>query len=103
MINFLEETIEEIRRAGHKIEDVVCITDTKHYINWNDFKHLADFKYDASYGIHEIQLELTIILNNGTWLERREYDGKEWWVHCTAPTQPKEYGLTIDDIRTFDS
>ena len=43
-----------------------------------------DFTYDDGYGTQEV--EGTIMFKDGTWMERREYDGAEWWVRVKAPT-----------------
>ena len=28
-----------------------------------------------------------ILFSDGSWLERREYDGAEWWKFMTLPTK----------------
>lgn len=43
-----------------------------------------DFTYDNGYGSQE--LFGIVYFNDGTWLERGEYDGSEWWEHITTPT-----------------
>lgn len=43
-----------------------------------------DFTYDNGYGGQE--LFGIVYFNDGTWLERGEYDGSEWWEHITTPT-----------------
>lgn len=42
------------------------------------------FTYDNGYGSQE--LFGIVYFNDGTWLERGEYDGSEWWEHITTPT-----------------
>lgn len=52
------------------------------------FIESLDFNYDAGYGGQE--LFGTVWLNNSeSWLERREYDGSEWWVLKQLPKIPK--------------
>lgn len=46
---------------------------------------LADINYDNGYGGQE--LFGTIVFKDGTWLERAEYDGSEWWAHRKLPTE----------------
>lgn len=48
-------------------------------------KHL-DFEYDDGYGSQEI--DGTIWYSDGTWSDRREYDGSEWWEHQICPSLP---------------
>ena len=50
------------------------------------FLNDLDFEYDDGYGPQEI--EGTVWLKDGTWLERGEYDGSEWWEHRYLPTIP---------------
>ena len=45
-----------------------------------------DFEYDNGYGIQEI--EGCIWYQDGTWSDRREYDGSEWWEHQACPPLP---------------
>jgi hypothetical protein len=74
-------------------------------INWDDLDTIAflregyngvdldlfldklDFEYDSSYG-GQI-LYGNVWLEDGTWLERGEYDGSEWWEHKVCPEIPK--------------
>lgn len=42
--------------------------------------------YDDGYGGQE--LFGTIWLKDGSWYERAEYDGSEWWVHRVCPPLP---------------
>ena len=50
---------------------------------------LADleFKYDAGYGAQKIFGY--IWYKDGTWSERGEYDGSEWWEHKVQPEIPE--------------
>jgi hypothetical protein len=45
-----------------------------------------NFKYDNGFGGQE--LEGTIWYEGGTWSERGEYDGSEWWEHRKCPECP---------------
>ena len=42
-----------------------------------------DFEYDSGYGGQE--LFGYIWYKDGTWSERGEYDGSEWWEHKERP------------------
>jgi hypothetical protein len=50
------------------------------------FLHNIDFMYDAGYGGQEVCG--TIWYQDGTWSERAEYDGSEWWVYKSCPNIP---------------
>jgi hypothetical protein len=45
-----------------------------------------DLEYYESYGSQE--LFGTVWLMDGTWLEREEYGGSEWWVRKATPVIP---------------
>jgi hypothetical protein len=45
-----------------------------------------DFEYDNGYGGQ--YLEGTIWYSDGTWSDRGEYDGLEWWEHRECPSLP---------------
>lgn len=51
---------------------------------------LASIDYDNGYGSQE--LFGTIVFKDGTWLERGEYDGSEWWEHHKLPTEESLLG-----------
>ena len=55
---------------------------------YNSFLHALDFEYDDGYGGQE--LHGTIWYMDGTWSDREEYDGSEWWRHNTCPPIPAE-------------
>lgn len=50
---------------------------------YNDFVSGLDFEYDSGYGVQE--LFGYIWYKDGTWSERGEYDGSEWWEHKKRP------------------
>lgn len=56
--------------------------------DYDEFLKSLDFQYDAGFGGQ--LLFGTIFYANGTWSERGEYDGSEWWVYKTCPEIPKE-------------
>ena len=56
--------------------------------DYNLFLQQLDFEYDSGYGGQE--LFGCVWLKDGTWLERSEYDGSEWWSHKERPNIPEE-------------
>lgn len=44
-----------------------------------------NFSYDEGFGMQYIYGY--ILFSDGSWLERREYDGAEWWKFMTLPTK----------------
>ncbi len=53
-----------------------------------EFLQKLDIKYDNGYGGQE--LYGTIWYKDGTWSDREEYDGSEWWRYNSCPPVPKE-------------
>lgn len=53
-----------------------------------DVLPLLDFEYDNEYGGQE--LLGNIWYADGTWSERDEYDGREWWEYKVCPPIPNK-------------
>ena len=51
------------------------------------FLALINFRYDSGYGGQE--LYGTIWYEDGTWSNRGEYDGSEWWEYQSMPEIPE--------------
>lgn len=66
--------------------------------DWDGFLNLIDVNYDSGYG--EQELFGTIWYENGTWSERGEYDGSEWWSLNKCPDIPETL-LNVAGIRDF--
>lgn len=91
MTNLLAETLEIMARSEHTPEDVVyvgSVYDNPHGCSWSEFEQLADVEYDAGYGGAEVAEDLMVIFSDGSWLERGEYDGSEWWEFKRSPRIP---------------
>lgn len=98
MRNLLQETIEVLNEHNKTLDDVVCICDIgerwdrekREYIDFSgrisveDFKKIADRKYDSGFGCAEVNENL-LVIGDDFWLERREYDGSEWWEYQVFP------------------
>ena len=53
-----------------------------------DFIESLDYDYDSGYGGQE--LFGTVWFKDGTWADRGEYDGSEWWNYNKCPEIPKD-------------
>lgn len=56
-------------------------------IDVNDSIDKLNFKYDNDFGKQE--LFGYVVFKDKTWLERDEYDGREWWEYKCCPTKEK--------------
>ncbi len=109
MINLWDETIKIITGHGKKWDDVKFIlncfehkfSSTRSHIfeiTKEDFECIAKkLNYDAGYGAQIINPELKIV-GDGWWLERHEYDGKEWWDFKIQPTKPTQ---SINEAKAY--
>ena len=89
-MNAKEELLKHIKDRDVKY---VRVVDKRLYDNEPTFEGTLaevllklDFEYDSGFGIQE--LEGTIWYADGTWSDRREYDGAEWWEHQVCPPLP---------------
>ncbi len=91
-MNLYKETKEKLEEIGFTWESVKYISvldtdyprkDSKLYkIKVDDFIHFAEhFDYDDGYGGAEVNTSLRIVFYGGSFLERGEYDGSEWWEY----------------------
>ena len=56
--------------------------------SFDAFLQALNFEYDAGFGSQE--LDGVIWFADGTWAERGEYDGSEWWEHRVRPEIPQK-------------
>ena len=54
----------------------------------NEVLPMLDFVYSDGYGKQYI--DGTIWYEDGTWSDRGEYDGSEWWEHRQRPEIPNK-------------
>lgn len=85
MANLLKETENELEVRGYTFEDILSIQGKMHRISVERFKTLADKIYDERYGSQEVAEDLIIMMKDGSWFERHEYDGSEEWIFRRAP------------------
>lgn len=87
-MNLLTETKEALTDEGYVWPDSV------NYISVYDFQSRAERSipialfeekanqyYDSGYGAQEVDASLKIVMNDGSYYDRQEYDGSEWWEY----------------------
>lgn len=84
MGNLLKETKSVLKENGKTIKDIVAVQGKDFGISVDNFLKLADVEYDSGFGSTKVADDLMII-GNGFWLERHEYDGSEWWEYKELP------------------
>jgi hypothetical protein len=89
-VNFLKETIIKLAVYNRTPGDILWCGSPRlnYWITWDQFAKAADFEYSMGYGAGPtIALDL-VVVGKDFWLERQEYDGKEWWSFRRFPEQP---------------
>lgn len=85
---YVRQWIDDVRWAyivcrGNKfyLKSIRTIEDEEEFLN-----NLKTVEYYEGYGMQE--LYGYVVFKDNTWLERHQYDGSEWWVHCECPQEP---------------
>lgn len=97
-MNLWQETIDTLTEYGKTWNDVVEIRGNKFRISKENFEELAkDTNYDNGYGSQKIAYDLKIYGANW-WLERGEYDGREWWEFHTIEREMDMPLVTVESL-----
>lgn len=99
-MNLFKETDEALEEQGYDWSDVrwVGSPDIK-FPTVSEFMKVAKAtEYDEGYGAQEIPFDLIVMLKDGTWFERAEYDGSEWWAYVKRPPEPSVVINYIDRL-----
>lgn len=89
--NLLEETRQLLEDNGLSLDDIEAVFGEDFQIPVAEFVELAKATdYDAGYGAPKVATDLIILLKDGSWLTREEYDGSEWWQMHRRPSPPEE-------------
>lgn len=90
-MNLWQETEGMLRSHGLSLTDVEFVDMPSGWATIEQFKAVAeDINYDPGYGIEEISCHLRIV-GRDWWLDRREYDGSEWWEYHQRPQRPENH------------
>ena len=84
-MNLYDETERELRSNGKSFADINYIGTEITGIPIDTFIEIAKkTEYNGSYGAQEVAQNI-MILGNGFWMTRGEYDGSEWWEYHEMP------------------
>ena len=85
--NLFEETVLALQYHDKTLEDVLWVGGNDYeVVNWQEAMKVD---YDRGFGGQKIATDL-VVVGDGWWLERAEYDGSEWWAFKTMPARPTE-------------
>jgi hypothetical protein len=91
-INFKEEIIEKLKLHNYSVNDIayVVVFDRKgnrHCVDANEFlEYAARINYDNGYGTDYIETNIQIVMKDGNYFSRNEYDGSEWFNLNIVPS-----------------
>ena len=86
--NLWEETISILNDNDKTWKDVMFVCGDAFTIPLSNFEELAKkTNYDNGFGRQIIASDLKVVGEN-FFLERREYDGSEWWEYKIMPSMP---------------
>lgn len=92
LTNLYDETISALSRNGHTLDNVERVNLYDTAIELGEFVQFAKgFDYDCGYG-REYVPPFFVVMNDGSWYTRAEYDGSEWWEFHRIPAEPKMFG-----------
>jgi hypothetical protein len=89
----IEETIISVKEINKKVLWVGSY-DGEYAISWEEFCKLKPQKYYSGFGEQEIAHDLVVVFEDGSYLERYEYDGSECWHYKKTPqisNNPKKF------------
>lgn len=111
MINLLKETIDVLEANGKKLSDILFIKHDPIFdwepkvrnckVNTELLKAILDIDYDNGYGATEINIRLKLV-GKDFWLERKEYDGSEWWEYKELPIYDENIACDITEISLLE-
>lgn len=91
LTNFGDETFQNLASFGYTRDDIAWIGCKDFTVDENWFWTLADNSdYYAGYGRPNMPDDIKIVMKDGNWFERAEYDGSEWWRFIRVPQKPQE-------------
>lgn len=99
MAELIQETKDFIAALGYTKDDIQWIGGQDFVVPLDCFWNAAPQFYDAGYGWAEVAEDFKIVFKDGSWMERAEYDGSEWWNYKCCPKRP----LRIVPVNNFIS
>lgn len=99
IVNLAIETTSVLNQDGYTVDDIDWIGNRAFKILIHEFFDVArNTVYSNGYGGIAIPGDLLIMMNDGSWYSRGEYDGSEWWEHNIVPEKP----IVINHLKVQD-
>ena len=103
-MNLYKELVDTLSYNNKTVDDIlyIMLTDSKaeqkYYKPEKFLKRAKNINYDNGYGQEEIRTNLTIVLKNGDFIIRGEYDGSEWFEYMKLPKTDVELEDLPDSV-----
>lgn len=93
--NLYKEIIEILNENNRKLEDILYVSVRGIPYKPEKFLEIAKYiNYDSGFGSAEIDESLEIVLKDGAFMIRREYNGAEWFDLF----EPRELNVNLNDF-----
>lgn len=90
MINYYEELKHVLTKHGYALLDIDWIGTRDFTVPVYEFLQTAlKTDYNNGYGGVATPMDVVIVMKDGSWFERAEYDGSEWWEYKKPYTKPQ--------------
>lgn len=95
-ILFYEETLDALKKHGHKPEEIKYVFNKDFYCSWEEFYKRAMFLYHNDDDSTYIDPTLLIVGDNW-WMGRYNFAGIEGWYYREVPSKDKQtYNPNLD-------
>jgi hypothetical protein len=85
-MNLFDETIRVLKKDNYTFDDILSVQGNKYRISVEKFIEIAKkTDYDDGYGSQEVASDLVLLMKDGSFYYRFEYDGAECWKHSVVP------------------
>lgn len=103
-MNLYEETVEALDKRGYGKKDVAWVGSETVLLDTASFWERARVTdYDRGFGAQEIAEDLVIVMLDGSYYTRGEYDGSEWWEwHPCTLRKPDGLAYECTALSTTD-
>lgn len=88
-VNFCNETLTALHNHSYNISDIDWIGNFDFFVDVDYFFSAAnEFWYDNGYGSEEAPVDVIIVMKDGSYFDRWEYDGSEGWQYHRPLKKP---------------
>lgn len=101
-VNLKVETLRYLDHLGYTVDDIAWVGSTELEIPVDRFFELADQEYNSGFGSAEVCRDLIICMKDGSWFERGEYDGSEWWQYRATLRRPSMFLAEVETVFVKD-